>query len=227
LPTLLENLQLEELSLVDVPANAQAMVSLFKRANPNDEEIMDKELEALKGEVEKLKTENEGLRKYLIDEGYVIKADKIEKKAPAEFIEVEGEKINKADIPAVILKDLEAKEKALEEAAIEKADIELAKSASEALPNFKEDVAKELFKAFSDNEELMEALRAADKLFAEVTEEVGGSDVDGEFAKAGDKLDALVKAYQEEHSVGYAKAYAEVAKTDEGKALINKSYEEK
>ena len=33
MPNLLKNLHLEELSLVDRPANAQAMVSLFKRDN--------------------------------------------------------------------------------------------------------------------------------------------------------------------------------------------------
>jgi len=47
LPNLLKNLHLEELSLVDRPANAQAMVSLFKRDN-SEEEItkMNEEMEA-------------------------------------------------------------------------------------------------------------------------------------------------------------------------------------
>ena len=37
MPSLLKNLQLEELSLVDRPANAQAMVALFKRDNSDEE----------------------------------------------------------------------------------------------------------------------------------------------------------------------------------------------
>ncbi|MDB4353013.1 hypothetical protein OAA60_06245, partial [Porticoccaceae bacterium] len=37
MPNLLKNLHLEELSLVDRPANAQAMVSLFKRDNSAEE----------------------------------------------------------------------------------------------------------------------------------------------------------------------------------------------
>ena len=37
MPNLLKNLHLEELSLVDRPANAQAMVSLFKRDNSVEE----------------------------------------------------------------------------------------------------------------------------------------------------------------------------------------------
>ena len=58
-------------------------------------------------------------------------------------------------------------------------------------------------------------------------QEFGKSDVDGEFATASDKLDALVKAHMETNNLKkseYAKAYAAVAKTDEGKALITKSY---
>ena len=47
MPNLLKNLHLEELSLVDRPANAQAMVSLFKR-DTSEEEItkMTDEMEA-------------------------------------------------------------------------------------------------------------------------------------------------------------------------------------
>ena len=39
MPNLLKQLELEELSLVDRPANAQAMVSLFKRDNSDEEEM--------------------------------------------------------------------------------------------------------------------------------------------------------------------------------------------
>ena len=48
MPTLLKNLMLEELSLVDRPANAQAMVSLFKRDNSYEKDVdkMDMEMEA-------------------------------------------------------------------------------------------------------------------------------------------------------------------------------------
>ena len=47
MPNLLKNLHLEELSLVDRPANAQAMVSLFKRDNSKEEITkMSEEMEA-------------------------------------------------------------------------------------------------------------------------------------------------------------------------------------
>ena len=272
MPNLLKNLHLEELSLVDRPANAQAMVSLFKR-DTSEEEItkmtdemeakvkaymeekacgkeeamkalgydMEKEeeaeaaemeksaeeataeeidLDALKADVETLKAENERLRKGLIENGYVIKTDAIEKKAEAEMMEVSGEMVAKSDIPAPVLK-------ALEEAAVEKADIELTKRAGEALPHFDISVAKSLVAKFSDEEIIMEALKAADAAFDAAMQEFGKSDVDGEFATSADKLDALVKSYMDDNQLkksDYAKAYAAVAKTDEGKTLVNKSY---
>jgi len=275
MPNLLKQLELEELSLVDRPANAQAMVSLFKRDTSGDDmseetnvekmsddmkaklkPYMDKgmsEEEAMKAynmdmkksdeevetqeevavdkaedeveevavvdEVATLKAENERLRKSLIENGFVIKAEAIEKKAEVEMLEVEGEMVAKSDIPAPVLKALEA-------LAVEKADVELTKRAGEALPHFDIKVAKALLK--SDlGEEVMAALKAADKLFEGTMVEFGKSDADGEFASANDKINALVKNYMEEHDMKksqYAIAYAAVAKTDEGKALIAKSY---
>lgn len=262
MPNLLKQLELEELSLVDRPANAQAMVSLFKRDTSGDDmseetnvekmsddmkaklkPYMDKgmsEEEAMKAynmdmkksdeeetqeevavvdEVATLKAENERLRKSLIENGFVIKAEVIEKKAEVEMLEVEGEMVAKSDIPAPVLKALEA-------LAVEKADVELTKRAGETLPHFDIKVAKALLK--SDlGEEVMAALKAADKLFEGTMVEFGKSDADGEFASANDKINALVKNYMEEHEMKksqYAIAYAAVAKTDEGKALIAKSY---
>tara|TARA_R110000782_G_scaffold121194_3_gene212255 strand:+ start:229 stop:942 length:714 start_codon:yes stop_codon:yes gene_type:complete len=233
-PNLLKQLELEELSLVDRPANAQAMVSLYKRDNSSGEPMEQKidevsedttkaealEVNPLEVEVDTLKADNERLRKSLIEAGYIIKSDIIEKKIEPEYVEYEGEQINKADIPAPILK-------ALENAGIEKADIELTKRAEELLPHFNVTVAKTLVKSFAEDEAVMEALKASDKMFSETMKEFGKSDADGEFATSADKIDALVKSYMSENEMkkgDYAKAYAIVAKTDEGKALINKSY---
>lgn len=266
MPNLLKNLHLEELSLVDRPANAQAMVSLFKRDNSFEginkmneemetkvaaymkdkgcgradamkalgydmekaeevtEEVAEKseaeEVNPLEAEVETLKAENETLRKGLIDNGYVITADAIEKKAEVEMMDIEGEMVAKSDIPAPVLKALEA-------AALEKADIALTKSAEEALPNFDLAVAKSLVEKFAEEEKIMEALKACDASIGASMEEFGKSDVDGEFASSSDKLDSLVKSYMDDNQLKkseYAKAYAVVAKTDEGKSLINKTY---
>jgi len=266
LPNLLKNLHLEELSLVDRPANAQAMVSLFKRDNSFEginkmneemetkvaaymkdkgcgradamkalgydmekaeevaEEVAEKseaeEVNPLEAEIETLKAENETLRKGLIDNGYVITADAIEKKAEVEMMDIEGEMVVKSDIPAPVLKALEA-------AALEKADVALTKSAEEALPNFDIAVAKSLVEKFAEEEKIMEALKACDASIGASMEEFGKSDVDGEFASSSDKLDSLVKSYMDDNQLKkseYAKAYAVVARTDEGKSLINKTY---
>ena len=254
MPNLLKNLHLEELSLVDRPANAQAMVSLFKRDNSDKEitkmteevevaeivkaaeeaevaveapeaELID--IEALKADIARFTAENEKLRKGLIDAGFVITAEAIEKKAEVEMIDIEGEMVVKSDIPAPVLKALEAADVAKREHEIEKADIELTKRAGEALPHFATDVAKSLVAKFYEDEAIMEALKAADAAFEAAMQEFGKSDVDGEFATSADKLDALVKSYMDENQLKkseFAKAYAAVAKTDAGKALINKSY---
>ena len=279
MPNLLKNLHLEELSLVDRPANAQAMVSLFKRDN-SDEDItkmneemeakvkaymedkacgkeeamkalgydMEKaegdvaeeaeiaveapeaeliDIEALKADIVRFTAENEKLRKGLIDAGFVITAKAIEKKAEVEVMNIGGEMVVKSDIPAPVLKALEAADVAKREHEIEKADIELTKRAGETLPHFATDVAKSLVAKFYEDEAIMEALKAADAAFEAAMQEFGKSDVDGEFATSADKLDALVKSYMDKNQLKkseFAKAYAAVAKTDAGKALINKSY---
>lgn len=252
---LLKNLQLEELSLVDRPANASATVTLFKRDNSEEENMedtlkmsdemkarvkmyMDKGYsreEAMKmcgadmkkaDDLDRIKAENERLTKALIENGFVI-GETIEKKAQEEFIEIGGEKVNKADVPAPVLK-------ALEEAQIEKAEAALEKRAAEELPHFKPDVAKSLLKSFDGKSltgdeitEIMSALKAADKFFSASMEEIGKSAAEGDMVDAKTAMDDLVKSYMEENKLSkkdYAKAYSEVAKTDEGKALIKKQY---
>ena len=282
MPNLLKNLHLEELSLVDRPANAQAMVSLFKRDNSKEEITkMNEEMEAkvkaymedkgcgrgeamkaldmymekadeaaeevaekaasdveaveapeldvdtYKADAERLYNENRHLRKGLIDAGYVIRGESIEKKAEEEVMDIDGEMVAKSDIPTPVLKALEAAAVAKREHELEKADIELTKSAGEVLPHFEAGAAKKLLKSFSEDDAIMVMLKAADAAFAASMQEFGKSDVDGEFATSADKLDALVKSYMDENQLkksDFAKAYAAVAKTDEGRTLINKSY---
>lgn len=262
MPNLLKQLELEELSLVDRPANAQAMVSLYKRDNSEGETMenevekmsddmkaklkpyMDKgmsedeamkmynmdmkkdvqgpatEVDTLKADLEALQVEADRLSKALEEAGYIVKADAIEKMVEPEFVTYGDEQINKADIPAPILK-------ALEEAEVAKADAILVKKAEAELPHFDLEVAKALVSKFEAEETVMQALKAADKVFDESMTELGKSDADGEFSTAADKLDALVKSYMDTNKMKkseHALAYAAIAKTDEGKALITKSY---
>lgn len=215
MPSILKELKLTELSLVDRPANPLAMAPIFKRDDSKGED-MEQEIETLKADAEKLKAENERLRKSLIDNGYVIKAESIEKKETPEFIEIEGEQINKADVPAPILKKLE-------EAEVAKAEAALEKRASEELPNFDKEVAKELLKADFD-EKVLEALKAADAAFDRVMSEMGEASTEADMVSATEKMDALVKVYKDENKVTKEKAYAAVVKTAEGKALLKEIY---
>jgi hypothetical protein len=243
LASILKELQLTELSLVDRPANPLAKAPIFKSDSKKGElskmtdemmmklkPYMDKgmsEEEAMKAyeadmkkmadDFEKAKVENERLRKALLDEGYVIKADAIEKKAePAkeEFIEVDGEQIAKSAIPAPVLKRLE-------EAEIEKAEAAAVAKAKETLPNVKEGVAVKLVKAdLMDDEELLEFLRAVDSMFEKAMGENGETDVDADMGSAEEKLNKMAEDYAAEHKMNFYKAYEAVVKTDDGKALL-------
>jgi len=244
---LLLDLELEELSLVDRPANAQATVSLFKRDNSEEdiEKMTDEEkikaymeknscsrAEAMKAlgmkdegmeKADKLTTENERLRKFLIDNGYTIGADKIEKKQDEDFIEFEGQKIVKSDDRYELVKRLH-------EVELEKQEQALAKRAEEKLPNLKSEVAVTLLKtadSLDDDKEFMEFLNSLDALFGKQFEEAGSSDAEGEMKTATEKMDELVTKYLTDNGLSKrdrAKAYAEVSKTDTGKELLKQVY---
>src|SRR5210317_248286 len=257
---LLKQLELDELSLVDRPANAQAKVALFKRdteesdmtnevekmsddlkaklkpymdkgmneeeamkayemdMKKSDEEPVDLSLDVLEAEVETLKADNENLRKALIENGFVIKADAIEKKEEVETIEVNGEMVVKSDIPAPVLK-------ALEEAAVEKRQVELRKAAEAELPHFDIEVAMALLDVIKGEEKVLEALKGADAAFAAAMDEVGEKVVDADMLDPQSKLDKMVEAHVAEHGVNKYAAFDAISKTAEGKALIAKTYE--
>jgi hypothetical protein len=212
---LLTQLELEELSLVDVPANPGAMVSLFKRDSGKEEDMTKMET-VDKADYDKVVAENERLRKALIDNEFVIKADAIEKKAPVETIEVAGEMINKADIPAPVLK-------ALEDAKAEKEMVALEKRAEETLPHFSKDVAVALLKNDLD-EKIIEALKAADAAFEAVMMEKGNADAQGDLTDPLSQLNAQVQELAKSKNISKEKAFADLAKTKDGKALIGKAY---
>ena len=257
---LLKQLELDELSLVDRPANASAKVALFKRdteesdmtnevekmsddlkaklkpymdkgmneeeamkayqmdMKKSDEEPLDLSLDVLEAEVETLKAQNEDLRKALIENGFVIKADAIEKKEEVETIEVEGEMVVKSDIPAPVLKALEA-------AAVEKRQVELRKAAEAELPHFDVEVAMQLLDVIKGEEKVLEALKGADAAFAAAMDEVGEKAVDADMLDPQSKLDKMVEEHAAAHGVNKYAAFDAVAKTAEGKALIAKTYE--
>ena len=236
--TELYNLELDEVSLVMAGDDPLAKVAIIKcrdvekekESTMNDEKLkpyMDEgmsEEEAKKAyetdmETKKIKDENERLRKALLDEGYKITAEGVEKKAPEEMIDVDGEMVAKSAIPAPVLKALEAAE-------VAKKDAVLVQKAKETLPNFDEAVAKS-FMGLDLSEDQLKALKAADALFGKMTEEVGKTDTDGDMSDPKAKLDALVKATAEEKKITKEAAFTEVSKTKEGKDLINKTFYKK
>jgi hypothetical protein len=249
MPTELINLELEEVSLVAAGDDPLAKVAIIKcrdvekEKEPMTEEMkaklkpymdkgmsedeakkaydadMEKETQKALEEAATLKEENERLRKAFIDEGYKITADGVEKKAPEDMIEVEGEMVAKSAIPTPVLKALEAAE-------VAKRDAELVTKAKETLPNFDEAVAKS-FMGLDLSEEMLAALKAADALMGKMTEEVGKTDTNGDMSDPQAKLDAMVAKVMAEQNVNKFAAHAEVAKTKEGRELINKAYYKK
>lgn len=226
MPRELFELELDELSLVDRPCNQEAKVSLFKRENPQEDnmEQLQEQINALKADLAKRDetitaqtAEVERLTKALKDAEFDVTPDAITKRATVEEIEIEGVKVNKADIPAPVLK-------ALETAAIEKADVALTKRAETELPNFKVDVAKSLLKAVGEDAEALKALKSADKLFAKMQEEVGETKTDADMADAEAKLEKMAKNYAATNNVSYFKAYDLVTKSAEGLELVKQIY---
>lgn len=221
--TELYNLELDEVSLVMAGDDPLAKVAIIKcRDSEKEKELLmeTKDLEdkiaELEGSVAKLQADNEALRGVVIKEGYKITAEGIEKSAPEEMIEVEGEMVAKSAIPAPVLKALEAAE-------VAKRDAELTTKAKETLPNFDEAVAKS-FMGMDLSEDLLQALVAADALFGKMTEEVGETQTESTMKSAQEKLDDLVAKTASENGINKYAAYEQVAKTKEGKALITALY---
>lgn len=170
----------------------------------------------------------EEVNKMLLEEieTYKAKVSELEvaavtKAAPAEeMIEVEGQSIAKSAIPAPILKKLEEMQKAVETEA-------LRKRAEEVLPNFKgtADERGKLLKSVGEDEGLLTLLKAADAAFAGVYQEVGKTDAANDLKTATEKLNDLVKGYQEDkQEKDFHKAYAAVIKTAQGRALVLETY---
>lgn len=267
MPTELVNLELEEVSLVDMGDDPLAKVALYKRSpegehmenekteelqkvdetekgykeekkveieigEDDEEDMMEDEMEGEKKPARKSwKAEAqafEEVNKMLLEEIETYKAkineleaEAVEKAKPQEeMIEVEGEMIAKSAVPAPILKKLEDMQKAAEVEAFRK-------RADEVLPNFKgtADERGKLLKSIGEDESLLALLRAADAAFAGIYEEVGKTDAANDLKTPTEKLNDLVKAYQEEKKEkDFHKAYAAVIKTAPGRALVLETY---
>ena len=164
----------------------------------------------------KLQSDNETLRKQVMDAGFKITSEGLVAKEAPEMISVGGEQIDASTLPKSVVDALK-----------EKADTELTVLATTEYPNLKASVAKKLYATFSDDEEMKEAIAAFNTKMGSFLEEKGDTDPGVEQKTAQEKYDAAVKANMEATGADKITAYANVANTEEGKKLIQAIYKEK
>lgn len=187
--------------------------SMSKGMKMDKEEIekLEADFAQVSANAEALKAENENLRKALIDHGFKITAEGVEKAAEREYLEYEGKSIDLTEMP-------EEAAEALKTLAAEKAEAALQAKASAEFPNFDLKVAKALVAA-NLSEDVTQALKAADQSVGKLFEEEGEASAEADMLSPKDKMDALVTKYMEEHNVNVHKARVEVAKTAQGRTL--------
>ncbi len=180
------------------------------------ENIDTEKLETLEAKVTKLSSDNEALRKQVLEAGFTITKDGLVAKDKEEMISVDGEQFAVSTLPASVVAALR-----------EKADAELTQAATTEYPNLKASVAKKLYATFGEDEEMKEALSAFNAKMGSFLEEKGDTDPGVEQKTAQEKYDAAVKANMEATGADKITAYANVANTEEGKKLIQAIYKEK
>ena len=164
----------------------------------------------------KLQSDNEALRKQILDAGFKITSEGLVAKEAPEMIYVGGEQIDASTLPKSVVDALK-----------EKADTELTSLATTEYPNLKASVAKKLYATFGEDEEMKEAITAFNTKMGSFLEEKGDTDPGVEQKTAQEKYDAAVKANMEATGADKITAYANVANTEEGKKLIQAIYKEK
>jgi hypothetical protein len=242
----LEDIELMEVSAVDAPANQHAAVVLFKHSgyNPlvkpeiegnNQEgdrsvtvEELTQKLEALQKQVADLTKEAadatalaDSLTKSATEAGLEVEEGKIVKRADPEYVEVDGEKVEKALVPAAVLRAIEKQAADIAKMKREAEDATLAKRGATELPNLGgTDLVKGRLLALVEGDaELLKSLKAADAAMAETYTEKGHANVDDGSSPSA-KLEALAKAHAEATGASYHSAYAEVTKSGVGAQLL-------
>jgi hypothetical protein len=195
---------------------------LTKKLEDLQSQVTDLTEKANMAEDEKKKAEEMAARmkKSAEDAGFVVEGDSITKAADPEYVEIEGERVEKSLVPAPILKAIEKQAEAI--AKMEKAaqEVELAKRGATELPNLSgTDLAKgKLLAAVAGDEELLKGLKAADAAMASQYVEKGTAEVDE--ASPTHKLNELAKAHAAAQNVSFETAYADVTKAGPGAALL-------
>lgn len=195
---------------------------LTKKLEDLQSQVTDLTEKANMAEDEKKKAEEmaANMKKAAEEAGFIVEGDTITKAADPEYVEIDGEKVEKSLVPAPVLKAIEKQAEAI--AKMEKAaqEVELAKAGATELPNLAgTDLAKgKLLAAVAGDEELLKGLKAADAAMASQYVEKGTAEVDE--ASPTHKLNELAKAHASAQNVSFETAYAEVTKAGPGAALL-------
>ena len=182
----------------------------------NEVTVEDAKIADLTAANTKLQSDNEALRKQVLDAGFKITSEGLIAKEAPEMIYVGGEQIDASTLPKSVVDALK-----------EKADTELTSLATSEYPNLKASVAKKLYATFGEDEEMKEAIAAFNTKMGSFLEEKGDTDPGVEQKTAQEKYDIAVKANMEATGADKITAYANVANTEEGKKLIQAIYKEK
>lgn len=161
------------------------------------------------------------LTKSAEDAGMDIEDGKIVKRADPDYVEIDGEKVEKALVPAPVLRAIEKQAADIAKMKREAEEVALAKRGASELPNIAgTDLAKgKLLALVEGDEEMLKALKSANAAMAEVYTEKGAGETHDD-SSASFKLEQLAKAHASAQNVSYEMAYAEVTKSGVGADLL-------
>lgn len=161
------------------------------------------------------------LTKSAEEAGLDIEDGKIVKRADPDYVEIDGEKVEKSLVPAPVLRAIEKQAADIAKMQREAEEVALAKRGATELPNIAgTDLAKgKLLEAIEGDEEMLKALKSANAAMAEIYTEKGAGETHDDSSPAY-KLEQLAKAHASAQNVSYEMAYAEVTKSGAGADLL-------
>ena len=197
---------------------------LTKRLTDLQAQVTDLEKRAEDAETAKAAAETAlaDLTKSAETEGLDIEDGKIVKRAAPEYVEIEGEKVEKSLVPAPVLKALEKASANIADMQKRAEEADLAKRGEAELPNLAGTALAKglLLKSVADDADMLAALKAADAAMKGNYEEKGEGKMDDDMSKPTAKLNRLAADYATEKGVSQEVAFAEVTKSGEGYELL-------
>jgi len=219
-------------------AKKAAMKEPMKKGADMDQKDLATQIEALKGQIATLTKRADTadaatamIEKAAQDAGFTVtKTDTgvtVAKAADPEYVEINGQKVEKSSVPAPLLEMVLKQGAELTAMRATQHDAALAKRGATELPNLAgTDLVKgKMLEAADANAEMLTALKAADAAMAKSMTELGQSPLADE-GSATFKLDKMARAHAAEKSVPYEAAYAAVTATGDGAALYTRAIAE-